>query len=79
MTSNLDHARGSLAGALETSAEQVADAAQPGNPEAWNSLSHLRLILAVEGRMGRALGAEQIIEIEYLEDVAGLLERHAAD
>ena len=79
MTTNLDNAREILAGALETSADQVADTARLGDPEAWDSLVHLRLILAIEEKLGRELGAEQIIQIECLQDVAGVLNGHATD
>lgn len=79
MTTSLDNAREILAGALEMSADQVVDTARLGDPEAWDSLVHLRLILAIEEKLGHELGAEQIIEIECLQDVAGLLDCHAAN
>ena len=79
MTTNLDGAREILAAALETSVEQVHDFARLGDPEAWDSLVHLRLILAIEEKLGHELGAEQIIAIECLEDVAVVLNGHAVD
>ncbi len=79
MTINLDCAREILAAALEITTDRVPGSARLGDPEAWDSLAHLRLILAIEEKLGRELGAEQIIEIECLEDVAGLLDGHATD
>ena len=79
MTTNLEGARDVLAVALEMTADQVDDSARMGDPEAWDSLAHLRLILAIEEKLGRELGAEQIFGIECLADVANLLSGHAAD
>ena len=52
MTTKLECARQLLAVALETAPEGVRDSARLGDPEAWDSLAHLRLILAIEAELG---------------------------
>lgn len=41
--------------------------------EAWDSLSHMRLILAMEAQTGEELPAEAILKISNLQDVAKYL------
>lgn len=73
MTAHLETARQILAEALELEASAVSASARLGDPEAWDSLAHLRLILAIEAKLGCELGPDQIIAIESLDDVAAVL------
>ncbi len=73
MTPALDDARQLLASALNTMPDAVPDSARIGELDAWDSLGHLRLILALEDRLGRELTPETIIEVESLNDVARLV------
>ena len=43
----------------------------------WDSLAHMRLILAVEHEVRRQLEPDKIVRIETLADVAALLNRHS--
>ena len=74
MSAALDKARRLLAEALETAPERIADGASIHTIEAWDSLAHLRLIQAIERRLGRELPPEAMIAVESLADVARLLE-----
>jgi acyl carrier protein len=47
-----------------------------GKTPEWDSLAHMRLILAVEELVGRELGMEEVIGIESLSDVENTLKRH---
>ncbi|MEM7122318.1 MAG: acyl carrier protein [Pseudomonadota bacterium] len=78
MTASLDSARQILAEALEVEPETVSAQARLGDPEAWDSLAHLRLILAIEAKLGHELGPDQIIAIESLDDVAAILNGKAS-
>ncbi len=44
-----------------------------GSLEAWDSLAHLRLLLAVEETIGRELTAEEVASVLSLADVERLL------
>ena len=74
MTERHELARQLLADALELAPEAVPDSARLGEPETWDSLAHMRLILAIEVKLGRELDPLQAIEVESLGDVASLLE-----
>jgi acyl carrier protein len=41
--------------------------------ERWDSLAHMRLILALEQQIGRLLDPDEAITVESLDDVARLL------
>jgi acyl carrier protein len=73
VTSQLDGARRVLATALDLAPDAVSDSARLGDPDAWDSLAHLRLILAIEAELGHELDPAQIVEIECLADIASLL------
>jgi len=42
----------------------------------WDSLAHMRIVLALEDDLGVALPMEQIVEIEALADIERLLSEH---
>ena len=52
----------------------VPEDARIGSFERWDSLAHLRLMLALEAEVGRELDAEEVVRIECLDDVRALLE-----
>ena len=68
-------ARELLAEALAVPEDQIQSTARIGAIEQWDSLAHMRILLALEERIGKPLDAEQAIAIESLEDVARVLER----
>ncbi len=76
--SELDGAKQLLAEAIHADAATVPDTARIGGFERWDSLAHLRLILALEEMIGRRLDPDEAVEIESLQDVAALLKRQSA-
>ena len=73
--SDLAGAKKLLAEAIHADAATVPDGARIGGFERWDSLAHLRLILALEEIIGRRLHPDEAVEIESLQDVAALLTR----
>lgn len=49
-----------------------------GKTPEWDSLAHMRLLLALEEVLGRELGMEEVVEIESLSDVENTLKRHTS-
>lgn len=75
--SNLERARHLLAAAVNGAAVDIGDEARIGQTEGWDSLAHLRLLLAIEEEIGRTLDPEEAVGIDSLADVAALLDRAA--
>ena len=78
MSESMNLARGLLAEALEVGADTLSDEATMNSTEAWDSLSHIRVIAAIESHLGGELDTMEILEIEQLSDIATILERHSA-
>ena len=70
-------ARRLLAEAVHAELAAVPEDARIGSFERWDSLAHLRLMLALEAEVGRELDPEEIVRIECLDDVRALLEANA--
>lgn len=70
---SLDTARALLADALQVDAAGLSDTVRLGEIEAWDSLGHMRLLTAIEERLGRPLEPEAAAAIESLADVAKAL------
>lgn len=73
MTDTVAKAREIIADALEISTEEVDGDASIETLDAWTSLGHMRLILALEEKLGKQLDPAAIVEIANLEDVAAIL------
>lgn len=69
----MDQAREILAEALNLPGEQVPDAAAIGAQEGWDSLSHIRLIAALEKALERELTTEEAISINSLTSIQAVL------
>ena len=69
----LQAARQLLASVLEIEAAEIADDAGIGQLAGWNSLAHMRLIMAMEADMGRPLSPGNVVAIGSLRDVATVL------
>ena len=78
MTDARSQARMLLAEAISAEPALVPAEARIGAFERWDSLAHLRLILALEARIGRLLDPDEAVAIECLDDVARLLDLGAA-
>jgi acyl carrier protein len=68
-----DEAKNLLAEATGCDAAAISDDARIGRFERWDSLAHLRLVLAIEARLGRHLDPDETVRIETLGDIAALL------
>ena len=66
-------ARSLLAEALDLARESIDDEVEFDSMEAWDSLAHLRLVLAMEEHRGRQLEPEEVLSISTLHDIARLL------
>ena len=62
-----------LAEAIAVDASEVPDDACVGVFDAWDSIAHLRLILALEAAIGRQLDPDEAVAIERLTDVDALI------
>lgn len=69
----LTRARTLLADATGVEAAAVPETARIGRFEPWDSLAHMRLILAIEEQIGRMLDPDETIRIDCLDDVARFL------
>lgn len=70
---DLKVAKALLAEVTQRKVEEIPDEASVENWDAWDSLSHMRLILAMEQKLGRELPPEAVIDIANLQDVAKYL------
>ena len=68
-----------LATALKIEPDAVDAGAALGITPEWDSLAHMRLILALEERLGRQLEPETIVGITNLDQIAALLAADSAD
>jgi acyl carrier protein len=66
-------ARKLLADAIGAEPAMIPTDARIGIFERWDSLAHMRLILALERQIGRLLDPDEAITVESLDDVARLL------
>jgi acyl carrier protein len=62
-----------LAEATDAAVAAVPDDARIGSFERWDSLAHMRLLLALEEQIGRQLDPDETETIESLEDIVTIL------
>jgi acyl carrier protein len=70
--------RSVFASVLGLPADQITDATAPDNASQWDSLTHLRLVMAVEGEFGITIPAEQIMDMISFKITCLLVEEHLA-
>ena len=61
-----------IAKALGRPLAEIADDAAMGNPESWDSLGHMRILMEIEARLGHEIDPELaalIIDVKSVEDV----------
>lgn len=68
-----EQTRDVLGDALGVAPSEVTDGTALGMTAQWDSLAHMRLILALEERLGRQLGPDDIVSISQACDVEALL------
>jgi len=66
-------ARALLAGALGCTVDEVPADSAIGTLPLWDSLAHIKVVLAVEERLGRNLTTDEILTIVSLDAIAALL------
>lgn len=71
----IERARKLVAEAVERPVADVPDDAAIGVLPAWDSLAHVRIILALEAETGAPLGTDTILELRSIADVAAILDR----
>jgi acyl carrier protein len=71
--SPLDGARALLAEAVGLPATAIADDASFEAVERWDSIAHLRLVLAIEQSIGRQVTPEETMALFSLSDIARFL------
>lgn len=64
-----------LAGALQQDVSQIGPDAAIGVSERWDSLAHMRLVMALEEHIGRPLDTDTMLAIESLSDIVAFLAR----
>lgn len=69
----LERARRLVAESLDRDLEEVSGDGTMESVPGWDSLGHVRIILALEASLGRALSGAEIASIGSLTDVAALL------
>ena len=67
-------ARQLLASATETDPAEIADDAAIGGLAEWDSLAHMRLIMALEEHLGMPLPPDSVVAIESLADIVTVLQ-----
>ncbi len=67
------NARRLLAEALALSESDLPANSRLGQLEQWDSLAHMRILLAIEEQTGKPLDAEVAITIESLDDIARVI------
>lgn len=77
MSSSIETARSVLAVALEIEPEAVAADASIDTTDRWDSIAHMRLILAIEQAIDRPLEPIEVAGVFSLKDIDGLLSREA--
>lgn len=70
----LQAARQLLAAVLDMEAADIADDAGFGDLASWDSLAHMRLIMAMEAHMSTPLSPGNVVAIASLVDIATVLE-----
>lgn len=71
--SNSLQAKRLLAEAANCDVAIIPDDVRIGRFERWDSLAHLRLVLAIEAQIGRQLDPDETVRIETLANIAALL------
>ena len=77
MNDHSETARGLLAGALEIDAGGIPMNASIDTLDPWDSIAHMRLILAVEKNLERPLEPQEVADVFSLHDIVELLGRQA--
>jgi acyl carrier protein len=64
-----------LAEALQIDVSEVNQEMALGVTERWDSLAHMRLIMALEEQLGRPIETEEMLSVEDIPSIQALLEQ----
>lgn len=70
---DLDDVRALMAGALGRDTSDIPNAGTLGEVPGWDSLGHMRLVLAMEERLGRQLTATEIVGLRSIADIVAIM------
>lgn len=73
--SSLESARRLVATALDLDLAEVGDTGDLNSIPAWDSLGHMKVILALESALGRPLTSGELAGIRGVADIAPILGR----
>jgi acyl carrier protein len=73
MSGDIELARSLVARALERPLDAIPPDADIGSVPAWDSLGHVRILLAIEEETGRPLHSETVATLRSVSDVARAL------
>ena len=71
----LDEIREIMALILEVDSGQINEQTSQENTDAWDSLAHLNLVLALEEKYGIELLPEEMEQLVTMSDVTGMVQR----
>jgi acyl carrier protein len=74
MTGETERAKVLLADALGLSPEEIGPDASIETLAAWNSLAHMRLILAIEEEIGHEIDPLALVDMSSVRDIAEILD-----
>lgn len=72
----LDQVKSVAADVFGVPAESLSGVSSPENVEAWDSVQHLSLAMAIEAHFGITLEPEDIEKMQTLDGVAARVQRH---
>ena len=69
----LNEVRGIAADIFKVDDRRLSEASSPEQVEAWDSVEHLNLVLALEGKYGIAFEPEEMERMKNLGEIASLV------
>ena len=75
MSDTISQARQLMAEALDCPVEGIGQDASITQLEGWNSLAFMRLVVALEEKLGHELEPEKLLALNTVADIASLLSR----
>lgn len=69
----VEEARRLVADALERPIEEIGSIGTLEDVPGWDSLGHMRIVLGLEDKLNRPLGAPEIVSIRSIADISALL------
>jgi len=70
----VDRARALISDALDQPLDRIAADGDVASVPGWDSLGHVKILMAMEGALGRMLKPEEIAGIRSVADIAGILD-----